>query len=709
MKKIFFIIMVLVTTISTKAQKDTVTLKPVTVKSTKIPVSYIKNPGSVSIVDTTVLKTQPKTIGADEALRLIPGIKVDNQHDGERVHISIRGQGILTERGIRGIGVLLDGFPLNDPSGFVPDLYDIDWAFVRNIEVLRGPVAGIYGTSGAGGLISVTSDNGKSCKPGGKFMQTVGSGNFTKTFLQAGGATEKLNYVINTSYLKGDGYRIHQGFKGDNIYEKLIFTPSQNIKITQIAGHTDYFHQNPEGLNIAQFKEDPKLANPDAIPFNEYQKTVRNRMGIKTELNLKKAQKIMLMTYLNDWRYKETSNKCAEYRDVSNPGFNFQYSFAMNTGKIKHNIVIGEELKWQNIYMHKLQSAPDTTRTDALNEDNIETDSLLANQTISQSSNGLFIEYQLGIGNLTFTAGARKDILSNTLNNKMLGGDTAITTKNFDNVSYRAGLSYAILPSVALFANVSTGFIPPSTEELASNPLGYSGFNTHLVPATATEYEGGIRGMINNKLNVEVTLFRMITENDFFRFKQRNRGNQEVFYGNAGNSDRKGIEIYANWKPVKNFGIALAYTYSDFKYTSATIDPVYTDTTYVLTSPPVAGQYLPNSPKHKLYAEVSYRKKGFELTLSDEYQSEWAIYTDPDAYFGISDPATYVNWTDPFNLVNARLAYNFKLFNTGITTSLFIRNITDEKYAAFTEPDPDGNSYHPGPGREIFFTLKVNF
>ncbi len=56
----------------------------------------------------------------------MPGVKVDNQADGERVHLSIRGQGILTETGIRRIKVVLDGLPLNDPTGFAPDLFDVD-------------------------------------------------------------------------------------------------------------------------------------------------------------------------------------------------------------------------------------------------------------------------------------------------------------------------------------------------------------------------------------------------------------------------------------------------------------------------------------------------------------------------------------------------------------------------------------------------------
>ena len=39
-----------------------------------------------------ILSAMPKSAGAEEALRLIPGVRIDNQHDGERVHVSIRGQ-----------------------------------------------------------------------------------------------------------------------------------------------------------------------------------------------------------------------------------------------------------------------------------------------------------------------------------------------------------------------------------------------------------------------------------------------------------------------------------------------------------------------------------------------------------------------------------------------------------------------------------------
>ncbi len=45
--------------------------------------------------------------------------------------------GILTERGIQ---IVLDGIPLNDPSGFAPDLYDVNWSTLHSIEVLKSPL-----------------------------------------------------------------------------------------------------------------------------------------------------------------------------------------------------------------------------------------------------------------------------------------------------------------------------------------------------------------------------------------------------------------------------------------------------------------------------------------------------------------------------------------------------------------------------------------
>jgi iron complex outermembrane recepter protein len=716
MKKKFFCTVLITGIISSlsgqtgiKDTIKTISLEEVVVTANRLPILLKNNPGSVSIVNPETLSDMPKSAAVEEALRLIPGVRIDNQHDGERVHVSIRGQGILTERGLRGIGVLVDGIPVNDPSGFAPDLYDVDWGTVKKIEVLRGPAASLYGGGGAAGVINITTDDGGSKPVGGKISQSLGSNGFTKSLIQLDGAKEDLNYRVSYSRTGGDGYRDHQAFWGNKLYEKISFNPSEKLSITQIISHSDYFQQNPEGLNIGQF-DNLRQANPDASPFNEYQKTNRTTIGAISKYKFSKTQDIEATTFLRSSNYKETSNKCAEYRDITYPGISAQYNLHAGAGPIINHLSIGTDLKWQNNIMYKIQSAGNAQRVESTDEANIETGLLLANQIIYQSSFGAFGLYRFEAGKFNLIGSIRYDNMKNELTDKMMAIDTARTSKNFSKGSARIGASYSVNNALNLFTNWSQGFMPPSTEELASNPVGYSGFNTHLVPATSDCLEIGSRGSLRDKLFYEVTGFIMNTRNDFFRFKQTGRGNQEVFYGNAGSSRRYGIEMFISYRIVTELNLQVAYTFADYRYTSSEIDPVYTNSTYVLTTPPASGQWLPNSPRHQLYSEIVYSGiKKLKLSLGSEYQSEWAIYTDKKAYTGELDPAIYQNWQNGFNLFHARISYSWIISKLNGECSLSARNLTGAKYMAFTEPDPDGNSYQPGPGREFFGSIRINF
>lgn len=355
-------------------------------------------------------------------------------------------------------------------------------------------------------------------------------------------------------------------------------------------------------------------------------------------------------------------------------------------------------------------SGSNPKRVDDIDETNIELDTLLANQIISQSDVGFFGLYNFEYKKLNFMANVRYDMMKNELTDKMLPLDSSKTTKDFSHTSVRLGMSYSFSNKITAFTNWSQGFLPPSTEELASNPLGYNGFNTHLVPATSNCIDLGFRGIISNDLYYEVSCFYMTTENDFFRFKQSGRGNQEVFYGNAGNSERYGIETYFDYKILNNLSLQVSYTYSHFTYTSSTIDPIYTDTNFVLTTPPAAGQFLPNSPEHQLYSEIVYKPiNNLRLSFGDQYQSKWAIYTDAKVYGGEADPSVYQNWQDGFTLLNASITYFWKLWDLSGEISIYGRNLSNESYMAFTEPDPDGNSYQPGPKSEFFGNIKINF
>ena len=149
-------------------------------------------------MDRRNLHGMTRSVAVDEAVRMVPGVKVDNQADGERVHMSIRGQGILSERGLRGIKVLLDGIPLNDPSGFAADLYDVDWSDVDRVEVLRGPGASLYGGGSTAGVLNiVTTQPPAEGEPAVPIAEAhMGSHGFWKTTARDAGRTGDVGYSL---------------------------------------------------------------------------------------------------------------------------------------------------------------------------------------------------------------------------------------------------------------------------------------------------------------------------------------------------------------------------------------------------------------------------------------------------------------------------------------------------------------------------------
>ncbi len=665
--------------------------------------------GGFTVVDSNKFRLLPKSEGAEEILRFVPGVRVENQHGGERVHVYVRGQGILTEKGMRSFTVLWNGIPLNDPTGFTPDLYDVEWGLVQSVSVSRGASANVFGYLGNSAVISINTFPKFQKTWEGFVQQSAGSNGYLKTLATVGGKNGGAQYAFAFSHSQGDGYRVHQAFRANKFFSAIELKKTSKFKLEQIIGYTHYFHENPEGLNLSQFN-DFRQANPDAEPYNEYHLTDRFTLGYNGEVELFGDNYLEFFTFLRKWTFKEASNKSVEHSDHFNPGGEISLHLNFNTGAFSHEILTGADISMQNIEIFKTTNINPLSPVILLKPHswNFEGDTVLANEIISQIGNGFFFLYNLKVNRLTLTASARYDNITNILLDKTKPSANPFMVKKFRETTFQAGISYSFSEPLVWFANWKQGFTPPTTEELANNPFSYSGFNQYLVPATSQTYETGLKGYYDDLFSYEITTFLMNTQNDFFRFKITERGNQAVFYGNAGNSRRVGVELATGIKPQKNTELYIAYTFSDFRYVSADVNPVFLDT-FVLTKPPAPGQFLPNSPMHQLFAQFSYKLKNFTFVFNTDYSSKWAIYTDADAYAGKLDPAIYQPWQDGYLLLNTQLSYSLKLKPVEIEFSAAVRNLTDEKYIAFTEPDPDGNAYQPGPGREFFGSVKIKF
>jgi iron complex outermembrane receptor protein len=659
----------------------------ITVTAPRVEIPLKKNPAATTVVETAILNAMPRTIAIDEALKFVPGVRVDNQADGERVHLYIRGEGILTERGTRGIKTLVDGLPLNDPSGYISDFYDIDWIAVRRIEVLRGPAAAFYGSGSSGGIINILTRDGGPDPVSGSAALVRGAFGLKKGYADIAGTTGIMNYSLTGSMLSGDGYRVWSAYKGDNARGKFAFTISPKVKITAIAGWTDFYNQNPEGLNLDWFSADPKTlrrqANPDSASKNEFQKTGRATGGATASIVLAKNLDLNATAYYRNTRYTEAVPSTVIHRDYNTPGLMSQLNYISAWDRFTNHLSFGVDYAWQGI---------DETKYPNLGGA-IEGPDRVADQTLTQTGAGAFVLDRLEIGpHWGISASARYDRVTNKLADRLQAGGTDLSGDvAYKRATGRLGITWNPGADFGLYASWGTGFLPPGTEELVNNPYALGGYNTQLVAATSSGEEIGARGSIGSSLSYDAAIFYLDTKNDFGRYRIVTRP-LETFYGNVGSTHRYGLETSLAWFPVEDLTLRAAYTFSHFKYV----------TVETLTGDTFTGTWLPNSPQHDLFADAEYRvTPALTAGTALEYVSGWYI----DSSNRIT--ANGYGKTDPYALVHVRIGYRFNLDGWPLELMLSGRNIFNVLYYGFTEPDPDGNSYQPAPTAEWSLSLRV--
>jgi iron complex outermembrane recepter protein len=646
----------------------------IVVTSPRVDIPINETPAAIAVVFENILHSMPRGIGAEEALKLVPGIKVDNQADGERIHLSIRGQGLMTERGIRGIKILLDGLPLNDPTGFARDLFDVDWDSVQRLEVFRGAASALYGGGSSGGVINIETRDGGNEPMSGNAVITAGKHGFYKTFGEVGGNAGNLNYRIAASNTAGEGYRIHTAFRALNLYGKFSWKLGHNGKLTAILAGTNYFNENAEGLNQSQLI-DPRQPNPDALKFNEYQRTRRVTVGLTGQFQVSNNQEFSFSAHFRNTAWRESVPSSVEHAEYNTPGTTIQWTIHSRQSAVRNHFSVGSDMDQQTIWDYR-----------NLNLGGAREGSRVSNNNILQRAVGIYALDRIELGSkVNFLLDLRHDAIYNRLtDNFSTGSANQSGSANFHKTTGRVGLAYNPLPNFSLYTSIGHGFLPPATEELTNNPNGFGGFNTNLKPATSIGEEFGVRGNASNRLNYDVAFFHLGTKADFGRYRVPNRP-LETFYNNIADSRRYGIEGSLNWYPLDPLAVRVAYTLSDFKYTS--VQSIFGTFKNV---------WVPNSPRNQAYVDAEYTsRKGLFFGFGCEMLSR--AYIDQ----------TNTGYAWGYALFNPRMGYRWSNDKLGGEIILSGRNALAKRYIAFTEPDPDGNSYQPGPMDEWFITARL--
>ncbi len=137
----------------------TITLDEVAIKASKLETPRSLLPFSVSVINLQRVQAMHQQLSLQEYLGAVPGLfSLNATNYAQDLRISIRGFGARAAFGIRGIKLIVDGIPETTPDG-QGQLDNLPLGLLKNIEVLRGPSASLYGNASGGVLYLNTLDS----------------------------------------------------------------------------------------------------------------------------------------------------------------------------------------------------------------------------------------------------------------------------------------------------------------------------------------------------------------------------------------------------------------------------------------------------------------------------------------------------------------------------------------------------------------------
>ena len=232
-------------------------------------------PGSIDVVGAQTLREGKPMVNLSESLGGVPGLRLQNrQNYAQDLQLSIRGFGARAPFGIRGVKLYADGIPATMPDG-QSQAANFNLSTAQRIEVMRGPLAGLYGNASAGVINLYTADGPR--RPtlsGDLLLREYGT---RRAGAQAGGESGALNYIADWSQFHTDGYREHSAADRQQFNGKLKWLSGDATRVTFVMNTLYQAEtQDPLGLTGAQASADPRqVAAPGTL--YDTRKTVRQQ------------------------------------------------------------------------------------------------------------------------------------------------------------------------------------------------------------------------------------------------------------------------------------------------------------------------------------------------------------------------------------------------------------------------------------------------
>src|SRR5690554_5420876 len=199
------------------------------------------------------LDQQPAGLRVDaaELVQGLAGVQADSRANfTQDTRITLRGFGARSAFGVRGVVLQLDGIPLSMPDGQA-QTSSILLDEPANVQVIRGPLATIYGNN-AGGLIQWFSQRPDATQVRLDLM--AAANNTQRQFLQADYVSARNAVRVAGARFRSDGPREHNSAERDQLALRWYHDLSDSLEfIVRLDDNDAALLQDPGSLTPADW------------------------------------------------------------------------------------------------------------------------------------------------------------------------------------------------------------------------------------------------------------------------------------------------------------------------------------------------------------------------------------------------------------------------------------------------------------------------
>ena len=642
---------------------------------------------SIDSIVVDPFRTASPLVNLSELLGGVPGLQVrERQNFAQDLQVSVRGFGTRSTFGVRGVRILVDGIPATFPDG-QGQAATASLTSAKRIEVLRGPVAQLYGNA-AGGVVQVFTNDPPMGGAAPYAALSVGAGSYRQreadVTLGIGG--ESVGALLGVSQYQTDGYRDHSAARREQLNAKLVARLSADTTITAVLNAFDQpLSQDPLGLTHDQFLANPRQVVSGATFFNT-RKTIRQEQGgIVVDHKLSPDDTLNARIYTGSRAVFQTLALSGAAANSSGGVVDLDSTYGGTGASWTHRASINGQpltttlgVEADNLRQQRRGYVNNAGNPGALRRDEIDR---AKNLDLFGQAEWTFAPQWVA------TAGVRASRVRLAVDDRYV---TAASPNDSGSVEYHntspvIGLVWHAAEAINVYANLGRGFETPTLAETAYR-LGATGPNLSLKPSRSTQGEVGMK-LRSGIHSLDLAVFDARSSNEIVPLAV---DNGRSIFQNVDGVERRGAEVSwkAKWDTVTT---QLSYTL---------LDASFRDTFVNSTNARIAaGNRLPGAPRNSLFAQTAYRPIA-PLSMTLEMRAESRAYVDDIN----SDAAP------GYAVVNASTGYDFNA--GGAKMYLFARldNIADRNYAGSVIVN-DGNRrfFEPAAGRRAFVGLRTVF